>query len=769
MISLRSLPMLGLWMATAANASFLPILDAKLRCNTPQGYETRFKIITTLLGIFGAEHCSVVSNDDTDTLFRCHFESSDYTATVDYIHTADINVLTVIDSDRPGREVWTYGSKHMVDSGGSSVTNLYHNSQDNEMVFNACLDNMVYLAGVRDRIGYRDDDDDDVEALPPADDPLPCKYPDESPWTVLVKLYDIFGRKWCFDQTPRWLGKETLYCVYIDYGEDYGPGGHQVTATFEHDVLEIGTHELTVREEGLSRNTYETYTTVADMGAGGTYYSSETGSETTEACLNDMKLLKWTYSELRGFTTTSPSESPTASPSDSVYPSSSPSKSPTASPSNSFSPSSSPSDAPSHSVSPSSYPSSTFSPSSSPTDHPTVTSIPSSSPSVDPACLEAIHDDTTKFFLDAFGESNCNEQAESIYCELLFDDGYSIFGHYQFTSDNTPVSLVVISVDPYWQLQVDFSTGVMTEELQYYTYFNYCTFEDQLHYIDQRFQISELRTDSPSVSPAPTISASPSASPSVSARPSSSPSLKTRSPTLPPSHSPSAAPSVSPSEMPSDAPSNTPSDAPSISPSDSPSDSPSGSPSIPPSDSPSVDPSQAPSYAPSLSPSGPPSDSPSGFPSIPPSDSPSVDPSKAPSDIPSAHPSESISISPTIFPSQCLSETRLFCANAHDPFQLGNGELAFCADIAVLTSGRKTKCTSVYKENCPGLCKKNCACHDYEFEFRAKPSAKNPITCEDVAALTEAEKDKKCKFNTVAKNCPSVCDDDCSNMMTPRV
>ena len=77
-----------------------------------------------------------------------------------------------------------------------------------------------------------------------------------------------------------------------------------------------------------------------------------------------------------------------------------------------------------------------------------------------------------------------------------------------------------------------------------------------------------------------------------------------------------------------------------------------------------------------------------------------------------------------------------------------------CGDIAKVERRRNRQCTAVYKEKCPGLCKSRCDCVNYEYEFKAKKTSENWVRCEDLGT-------DKCKHLLVAKNCPTLCNDEC--------
>ena len=103
-----------------------------------------------------------------------------------------------------------------------------------------------------------------------------------------------------------------------------------------------------------------------------------------------------------------------------------------------------------------------------------------------------------------------------------------------------------------------------------------------------------------------------------------------------------------------------------------------------------------------------------------------------------------------------------YCRNAEDPWLTNSGSTRSCSDIAGLTRKKKRdrECRRrAYRENCPGLCDETrCACHDYEYGFKAKKDALNFVTCEGLA-----DDHKKCKWKTVEHNCPGLCDDGCSS------
>ena len=629
----------------------VPELDGVFPCRGP---ETRFSVMTTLLEIFGEENCSLVRDDNNDDdndeesdegggilqVLKCYYRSSDYSASADYIHTPEVSRLMVSDLENPGGEVWTFGSPEFPSSSSNTV-NLYHNSVDDDPIFDACFNDMTYLADIRSKLLYLS-----PAIQPAATEPLPCDHDGgESPWTILVTLYDIFGKWGCSSNTdttqPEADGSESVACWTRVLG------GPTILAEFHYDTAE--TAYLVTIGNGDNYETYEN---------DGRYFRYDRNTAVEGACLNDMSILREAYTNLRGYTT----PSPTGAPSVSLYPSGSPTGSPTGAP----------------------------------TGTPTL------------GCLDALHDDIETFFLDTFRESNCDHPYPGeLRCDLFFDDGYTVFGTYGFTRerDPKPIKMSIVSVSPDNNFEADFTTGLIQEG----TYSSYndmnCDFPDiYFLHIDDIFRISDLVSDSPSDSPSDSYVPTASMVPSGSMYPSDVPSE-------PETEFPSGSPSGSPVNNPSSAPSNAP------------------------------------------------SDTPTGSPSGSPVNNPSSAPSNAPSDTPTGSPI----VNPTIPPSNPPTGART-CMNNPFPFRRGNGDTAYCLDIASLSSGRNTQCTSVYKENCPGLCKTSCACHDYEFEFLAKPGASNQITCSGVAALSEAEQKKKCNFKTVAKNCPSVCDDDCSGI-----
>ena len=108
--------------------------------------------------------------------------------------------------------------------------------------------------------------------------------------------------------------------------------------------------------------------------------------------------------------------------------------------------------------------------------------------------------------------------------------------------------------------------------------------------------------------------------------------------------------------------------------------------------------------------------------------------------------------SPTSSPSSTPTQS---CSNMEESWVGNGGKTKSCYDIAKLERKRRRKCTDIYKENCPGLCKKRCKCHDYEYEFKAKKTSNNWVTCDTL-------EEDKCRFATVKKNCPTLCNDDCA-------
>ena len=136
---------------------------------------------------------------------------------------------------------------------------------------------------------------------------------------------------------------------------------------------------------------------------------------------------------------------------------------------------------------------------------------------------------------------------------------------------------------------------------------------------------------------------------------------------------------------------------------------------------------------------------------------PSGAPSEIPSEIPSDAPTTTVTTgSPTTLQS--------FCSNESESFPLGNGDTASCTDIARKKRKRNRLCNkSAYKENCPGLCRNRCGCVDYEHEFPRDKDTDRVLTCGEVRGWSRGKQQNQCQSNKViAKNCPTVCDDECS-------
>ena len=105
------------------------------------------------------------------------------------------------------------------------------------------------------------------------------------------------------------------------------------------------------------------------------------------------------------------------------------------------------------------------------------------------------------------------------------------------------------------------------------------------------------------------------------------------------------------------------------------------------------------------------------------------------------------------------------CRNQEEPWAANNrpDKTKSCLDIAHMDEGRGNKCrgSSDYNENCPGLCKKRCDCHDYEYPFKAKKGVEKWKTCPEF-------EEQKCKHDRVRKNCPTLCDPDrCPELSSP--
>jgi len=101
-----------------------------------------------------------------------------------------------------------------------------------------------------------------------------------------------------------------------------------------------------------------------------------------------------------------------------------------------------------------------------------------------------------------------------------------------------------------------------------------------------------------------------------------------------------------------------------------------------------------------------------------------------------------------------LPPTTESCSNVEESWVEQDGQTRSCNDIAIMKRKRGRKCnTGLYQEKCPGLCTDQCACHDYESDFKANNGGW--VNCDNVRR-------GKCRIKRVKLNCPALCNSECS-------
>jgi hypothetical protein len=100
------------------------------------------------------------------------------------------------------------------------------------------------------------------------------------------------------------------------------------------------------------------------------------------------------------------------------------------------------------------------------------------------------------------------------------------------------------------------------------------------------------------------------------------------------------------------------------------------------------------------------------------------------------------------------------CAINLVPFPFNNsGKETSCEEVAGYTLKKKTnKCKNeTIAENCPGLCNKDkCPCANSPFPFPFNRAGEE-TSCEEVARSTLKKKTNKCKNEKIAENFPDLC------------
>jgi hypothetical protein len=89
------------------------------------------------------------------------------------------------------------------------------------------------------------------------------------------------------------------------------------------------------------------------------------------------------------------------------------------------------------------------------------------------------------------------------------------------------------------------------------------------------------------------------------------------------------------------------------------------------------------------------------------------------------------------------------------------GEETSCEEVAALSEEKRARRCNNKKiiENCPGLCNKDkCPCANSPFPFPLNSS--DMTSCEELAALSEKQKANKCKNKARISNCPCICGND---------
>jgi len=105
-----------------------------------------------------------------------------------------------------------------------------------------------------------------------------------------------------------------------------------------------------------------------------------------------------------------------------------------------------------------------------------------------------------------------------------------------------------------------------------------------------------------------------------------------------------------------------------------------------------------------------------------------------------------------------------FCYNVVVPFVYKKKKEITCNKLAGLEMGKQRKlCTKheVLSDNCPGICRSTevCRCANNPVPFLL--GGGETSTCDELAALPDKEKQKKCKGKKYGHFCPDICNSSC--------